>query len=187
MFSFIIHMNIPTIQNKFSLKGERIGKEFYKSLRCSSYHSSFIYGLNENIRTKIVSFSRSFLPVNLSKRELDFPMVRLQTETYFSLRLILLLSKCSKWTWVFSLQQTVHNSSMERLMWFIFPCFIIGVTAADNAFSSTMVCFHRWTADPNSWWYKTFVSLARQVLVLIERWGNQFKMLINNILEKLID
>lgn len=81
MFSFIIHMNTPTIQNKFSSKGERIGKEFYKSLRCSSYHSSLMYGLNENIRTKIVSFSRSFLPGNLSKRELDFPMVRLQTET----------------------------------------------------------------------------------------------------------
>lgn len=48
----IIHMNIPTLQNNFSLKGGRIGKEFYKSLR-RSYHNSLMYGLNENIRAKI--------------------------------------------------------------------------------------------------------------------------------------
>lgn len=35
-----------------------------------------MYRLNKATRTKIVSVSRSFLTVNLSKHELDFPKVK---------------------------------------------------------------------------------------------------------------
>lgn len=57
-----------------------IEEEVYKSMRYKTYLYPVMYGLNRTTGTKIVSFSRSFLTVNLSKHGLDFPIVKLQTE-----------------------------------------------------------------------------------------------------------
>lgn len=54
-----------------------------ESARYNTHHNPVMYGLNRTVGTKSVSFSRSFPTVNLSKHELDFPMVKLQTEICF--------------------------------------------------------------------------------------------------------
>jgi len=66
-----------------SLEVTRTEEEVYKSMRYKTYLNPVMYGLNRTTRTKIVSFSRSFLTVNLNKQELDFPKVKLQTEICF--------------------------------------------------------------------------------------------------------
>lgn len=61
-----------------------IDEEAYKSIRYKTDLNPVMYGLNKATRTKIVPVSRSFLAVNLSKYELDFPKVKLQRYAFYT-------------------------------------------------------------------------------------------------------
>lgn len=82
----LLSSNIFSVQriSLSSLEATRIEEEVYKSIRYKTYLNPVMYGLSRTTRRKIISFSKSFLTVNLSKHELDFPKVELQTEICFS-------------------------------------------------------------------------------------------------------